>query len=293
MRPTVAVHHSVNMARLLVLSVLLCAVAAQIGVHAAVVQDGPWCTMNELVCGDRKECYRAVRRCDGKRDCRDGSDELGCDGIPSAALPVNATVLVQAQYTKHFSYSDDNSVELLLCGTDSCNRVAVFGHYLDGRLGTSTWTGCNLSGKECARQESGSHGYVYDLPSGEVAVEVQRRASELAVWRQGHPEDVVTVPIEENFGKLTVRLFQMWNNMPVQFTGASCGAAGQLECSSGQCVDAAAFCNAVADCEDGSDEGADTCEAVLATTTQAPTTPEPTTTTAGPTSPEPTFAPSD
>ncbi|XP_034231038.1 uncharacterized protein LOC117639466 [Thrips palmi] len=215
MRHTVPVHQSINMARLLVLSVLLCAVAAQIGVHAAA---GPWCRMTELTCGDRKACYSVVGRCDGEQDCSDGSDEAGCDGIPSVVLAVNATVLVQAQYTRHYQHYDSNSVELLLCGSESCSRVAVFGHYNDGRLGTSTWTGCNLYGNECARQESGSHGYVHELLSGEVAVEVQRRASELAVWRQGHPEDVVTVPIEADFRKLVVRPFKMWSDMPVQFT---------------------------------------------------------------------------
>lgn len=71
----------------------------------------------------------------------------------------------------------------------------------------------------CAELQGGAQGYVYNFHTGEVAVQVQRRPSELAVWREGRPDNVATVPIEADYDTLWVRPYKMWTDMPVQFSG--------------------------------------------------------------------------
>jgi hypothetical protein len=45
----------------------------------------PPCQPNETVCRSG-ECLPQETRCDGKRDCRDGSDEFGCSKYPGLVL---------------------------------------------------------------------------------------------------------------------------------------------------------------------------------------------------------------
>jgi len=45
----------------------------------------PQCQPNETVCRSG-ECLPQETRCDGKRDCKDGSDEYGCSKYSGLAL---------------------------------------------------------------------------------------------------------------------------------------------------------------------------------------------------------------
>ena len=66
-------------------------------------------------------------------------------------------------------------------------------------------------------QDHGS--YHHGFRPGEVVLVAQRRPGQLAVWRQGRPDDVVTVPVQDDYSTLRVRP-QYWAiDMPVQLTG--------------------------------------------------------------------------
>ncbi|GFR17676.1 hypothetical protein TNCT_303082 [Trichonephila clavata] len=57
-------------------SVLLLWIAFR-SVRAALIQGD--CHTGSLQCADRRNCIFSFGMCDGNRDCRDGSDEIGCD----------------------------------------------------------------------------------------------------------------------------------------------------------------------------------------------------------------------
>ena len=64
------------------------------------------------------------------------------------------------------------------------------------------------------------HGtYHHDVPSGEEVLVVQRRPGQLAVWRQGRPDDVAAVAVQDDYSTLRVRPWRWAIDMPVQLTG--------------------------------------------------------------------------
>lgn len=76
------------------------------------------------------------------------------------------------------------------------------------------WRGSSLAPPV---QEEGVHDH--DLPPGELVLVVQRRDVELAVWREGRPDDVALVPVKAHYLSLRVRPTLWSSAMPVQFTG--------------------------------------------------------------------------
>ena len=66
-------------------------------------------------------------------------------------------------------------------------------------------------------QDHGS--YHHYFPPGEVVLVAQRRPGQLAVWRQERPDDVATVPVQDDYSTLRVRPDRWAIDMPVQLTG--------------------------------------------------------------------------
>ncbi|XP_034252133.1 low-density lipoprotein receptor-related protein 1-like isoform X2 [Thrips palmi] len=231
--------------------------AILLGLLAAVSQATGDCESRHFQCRDGSGCVPLFLRCDGISHCSDGFDEEACDALPTVALPANASVTARVQFaTAHDSF------ELHLCGGQHCSRVLLWGEGKDGTLRYETQTSCNLCGRRCSNRVKTHIEGSYILRPGEVVLEVQHRPGQLAVWRQGRPDDVVEVPVGADYGTLRVRPYYWGTDMPVRYTGDSLPASaapaecesGKLKCKDGQCVSGRYRCNGSNDCRDGSDE---------------------------------------
>ncbi|XP_034252339.1 low-density lipoprotein receptor-related protein 1-like [Thrips palmi] len=180
------------------------------------------CESDYFPCKDGSKCVIGGNRCDGGSECDDGSDEEGCDALPTVALPVNASVTARVQFAE-----DHSSIELHLLGSPNCSKVWLWGEGDDGTLRYMAVRGCDGCSWRCGKPvKEHWRGRRFFRP-GEVVLEVQHRPGQLAVWRQGRPDDVAEVPVEADYGTLRVRPFNWATDMPVQFTGASRGTAQQ------------------------------------------------------------------
>ncbi|XP_034252944.1 uncharacterized protein LOC117652273 isoform X2 [Thrips palmi] len=183
------------------------------------------CGWHEFQCRDGG-CIDAYLRCDGRKDCGDGSEEEVCNSPPTVTLPVMGTTTARVQCSE-----EHGSIMLHLCSGERCSIVWLRGESGDGALWYVTREQCHgfitgLHGWGCS--DSKDHGAIghFFTPS-EMLLEVQRRPGELAVWRKGRPDAVAVVPVGENYDTLKVRPFYWSSDMAVQFSvpASACGNA--------------------------------------------------------------------
>ncbi|XP_034240730.1 CD320 antigen-like [Thrips palmi] len=187
-----------------------------LGLLAAVSQAAGDCDSDEfLQCRSGGECVPGGWRCNGDRNCPDGTDEEGCD-VHTVALPANASVTARVEFATVHQH-----VELHLCGARNCSNVMLWGVRGDGTLAFEASTDCNRLGRDCGNLvKILIEGARYFRP-GEVVLEAQHRRGQFAVWRRGRPDDVVQVPVEADYGTLRVRPYVWVDDMPVQFNGTA------------------------------------------------------------------------
>lgn len=76
----------------------------------------PQCQPNQTVCRSG-ECLPQETRCDGKRDCKDGSDEYGCSKYSGLAIVCALMQYVTLRGTAKFTLSVRTSRSVGLLGT--------------------------------------------------------------------------------------------------------------------------------------------------------------------------------
>ncbi|XP_034232838.1 low-density lipoprotein receptor-like [Thrips palmi] len=213
---------------------------------------------------DNGECTPASWVCNGVVDgCKDGSDEKAskCDSVPSTKLSVGQRVTVRVHYKEEFG-----PVEFHLCDGGQCSRLWVPGAVPGGQLTFSALTRCNARGRYCTggNYNSGARPAEH-FRSGYLVFEAERRAGQLAVWLQGHPDKVATLPAPSaSSDTLNVRPDHWNNDMPAAFINDTCDYEDgfkKYRCNSGECTPASWVCNGDVDgCSDGSDEIAAMCD---------------------------------
>ncbi|XP_034252299.1 low-density lipoprotein receptor-related protein 2-like [Thrips palmi] len=229
-----------------------------LGLLAAVSLAASDCGSKYFQCKDGSKCVIAADRCDGRKECRDGSDEEGCD-VHTVALRVNATIKARMQFA-----AVHENIELHLCGAQSCSNVLLWGVRDDGTLIYTADTDANRLGRGNSRRVTFNTAGSGNFTPGEVVLEVQHRPGQLAVWRQGRPDDVAEVPVEADYGTLRVRPYVWSTDMPVQFAAAGESWPEEFfHCNDDRSRVPGVFrCDGNSDCSDGSDE--EGCDAMLA-----------------------------
>ncbi|KAJ1520341.1 hypothetical protein ONE63_004539 [Megalurothrips usitatus] len=215
------------------------------------------CSYGEFQCKNEK-CISIYSKCDGQDDCGDGSDE----GLPLCSAG-NTTILAGDTLTASVQYKgkDLNGVVLfLLCGGSACSGLFIGNYGNNGSLAYNAWVGCNVEGKYCNYTVHQGKVYHYYNP-GQLRFFVNRRDSELAVWLDGHPDVVATVPVQEGQTRLRVKPAVWRADMPVELQVADKCPNGNFLCSNGKCITVFNKCDGFDDCGDGSDEGLPLCSA--------------------------------
>ncbi|XP_034242634.1 uncharacterized protein LOC117646070 [Thrips palmi] len=218
------------------------------------------CGGGEGQCASGK-CFWHWEKCDGIENCGDGSDELEdeCSRTPSVPLDVGQLITVTVQY---------NTQLYLVVNVrgSTCSTFTVWGANQTGFLCYTAVSGCGNC-TALAACEKYFQFYPVDLniiPDGELALVVERRPLEVALWRAEFPELVYMLNApKERETVLEVLPYNRVFDMPVQFTGVTCGKS-DMQCTNGRCVLSKNKCDGYNDCGDGSDEIAEVCETVPA-----------------------------
>lgn len=153
-------------------------------------------------------------KCSGSLACVDGSNETpALCGAPSRNLTAGDLLAATVQYEV-----DHNSVVFLLCDGQTCNGLWLDGPLgADGEMQYEADSDCNTEGFECNVGHSFDDG---TFPAGELVFGVERTASGLSVWLDGHQDRAAFLPAPEGLWQLKVRP-GCWNrNMDVSLGGS-------------------------------------------------------------------------
>lgn len=184
------------------------------------------CDENQFRCTSG-ECRTVHNKCDGKTDqCKDLSDEDSsmCDSAPTKSIKVGQTITVKVQFKPIHK-----AVKFNLCDESSCNLLWIHNFLGGGAFKHATWSECNYRGWWCKPISEVWPTQSDMLPAGELVFQVQRHASSLDVWIEGHPEHKATVAALSSYSRLKVLPFDWREDMPVKFSVAH-QAAEAVQC---------------------------------------------------------------
>ncbi|KAJ1521790.1 hypothetical protein ONE63_003425 [Megalurothrips usitatus] len=215
-------------------------------------------------CADNS-CIVAEKRCDGIKDCQDGSDENGAEcNAPNITLAEGARVTARLAITADSLWSP---LLITLCGPTSCSVLLASP---SGPFGVTfgNSSSCKVDPYDCiAKVHSNSVVRAIDVPlRGSYELEIIRKASVVTVGLAKTPYIKATLPADDNRSLLSIRPYFWSKDIRVDFLGANDTCEeGDFRCASGQCIVARERCNGVKDCVDGTDESAEFCNGTLIT----------------------------
>lgn len=168
---------------------------------------------DEFRCGDGR-CVWNGSRCDGIKNCMDGSDESwNVCRAPAMVLDVSTAKWVRVQYSHAHT-----AIVLLLCDGIECAALWLWGATNPGgQLRYEAWAGCGQVGLPCRVKQgevvpSGWRAF----GEGPVDLFVERTPPYVRAWLNGS-QDKAEVVTKDGQAQLMVRPYNWAKDMPVEF----------------------------------------------------------------------------
>ncbi|KAK3910983.1 Low-density lipoprotein receptor-related protein 2 [Frankliniella fusca] len=177
------------------------------------------CPEGQFKCKDGSCTNSLYDKCDGVRNCRDGSDESValCDAIPTTAhrlQDADKAVVSRVEFAP-----EHKAVELLMCTAEKCNKLAVNGAARGGAMSYSFYSDCNsLGGGPCVLNRSISPIDYKPLSGGPVQFVTMRLPKRWAIWLDGHLDKALVLPAPVCSDKLKIKPSAWTTDMPVTFS---------------------------------------------------------------------------
>ncbi|KAJ1520445.1 hypothetical protein ONE63_003576 [Megalurothrips usitatus] len=218
------------------------------------------CRKDEFHCSSDK-CINLAKKCDGRSDCNDETDEnpYGSDENP-AICDVNAVNVSLG--TSFMARVENRAVNgelwFIVCNdiNERCTKIAVSGSSMNGSMQYTTYSCGAYGSTACTQCTHNDPADPVPLPEGILTFYVEYTMSGLFVWLQGRDEQVANVPrpVTGNGGHDRLRIRQQFViDIAVQYH-EPCVNSSYFQCHNGECIDSSLICNGDPDngCVDGS-----------------------------------------
>jgi hypothetical protein len=228
--------------------------------HFRVFEAGPNAMCDQLLCISG-ECIPSEARCNGRKECADGSDELGCDCAEGEVMCDVSRCIPQSKICDGETDCDDHSDEsnCVACAATeiSCdNKCFPSSKRCDGT------PDCRDGSDERNCPESQCRGDQFSCNDGQC-IQVQQRCDGRPDCRNGQDEYNCTEcsSTQFNCGDSCIEMsfrcdgfHDCRNGLDEEGCEPNTCGDDEFACKDGRCISNDDLCNGRSDCSDGSDE---------------------------------------